>query len=70
MGYEPKDIFNVDKTGLFYKSLPYKNLSFKGVKCHSEENSKLRLTVLLAINSTGIYKLKSSSFKNIKDYGV
>lgn len=37
--YEPKDIFNVNETGLFYKCLLKKTLSFKGDKYHCGENS-------------------------------
>lgn len=57
-GYDPENIFNIDETGLFYKCLPDKTLSFKGDKCHGGKNSKLRLTVLLGTNCTGTYKLK------------
>lgn len=57
-GYDPEDIFNADETGLFYKCLPDKTLSFKSDKCNGGKNSKLRLTVLLGTNCTGTYKLK------------
>ncbi|XP_013164004.1 PREDICTED: tigger transposable element-derived protein 6-like isoform X2 [Papilio xuthus] len=57
-GYDPEDIFNADETGLFYKCLPDKTLSFKGDECNGGKNSKLRLTVLLGTNCTGTYKLK------------
>ncbi|XP_039287415.1 tigger transposable element-derived protein 4-like [Nilaparvata lugens] len=33
-GYEPKDIFNTDETGLFYKCLPDRTLTFRNEKCH------------------------------------
>lgn len=51
-------MFNVDETGLFYKCLPGKTLSFKGDRCHGGKNSKLQLTELLGTNCTGTYKLK------------
>ena len=35
-----KDIFNVDKTGLFYKCMPDKTLTFKGDRCSEGKNSK------------------------------
>ena len=35
-----KDIFNVDKTGLFYKCTPDKTLTFKGDHCSGGKNSK------------------------------
>ncbi|XP_044599588.1 tigger transposable element-derived protein 6-like [Cotesia glomerata] len=44
-GYDPKDIFNIDETGLFYKCSSDKTLSFEGDKCHGGKNSKLWLTV-------------------------
>jgi hypothetical protein len=56
--YAPRDIFNVDETGLFYNVLPNKTLCIKGKKCHGEKQSKLRLTVLLFVNSDGTEKLQ------------
>jgi hypothetical protein len=38
--YEPKDIFNADETGLFYKLLLDKTLQFKGEKCHGGKRGK------------------------------
>ena len=35
-----KDIFNVDETGLFYKCMPNKTLTFKGDRCSGGKNSK------------------------------
>ena len=35
-----KDIFNVDKTGLFYKCTPDKTLTFQGDHCSGGKNSK------------------------------
>ena len=32
-GYDPKDRFNVDKTGLLWKAKPTQTLNFKGQKC-------------------------------------
>lgn len=57
-GYHPDDIFNADETGLFFKCLPDKTLSFKDEPCHGGKNSKERITVLLGSNSTGTVKLK------------
>ncbi|GBO07087.1 hypothetical protein AVEN_244449-1 [Araneus ventricosus] len=33
-GYEPKIIYNCDKTVLFYKLMPDKTLTFRGEPCH------------------------------------
>lgn len=48
--YHARDIFNVDETGLFYKCLPDRTLTFKNEKCHGGKNSKERITVMLAAN--------------------
>ncbi|XP_057335435.1 tigger transposable element-derived protein 6-like [Microplitis mediator] len=58
LDYEPKDIFNADETGLFFKCLPDKTLIFKNEKCYGGKHSKERLTILLATNMTGSEKLK------------
>lgn len=57
-GYDPNDVFNADETGLFFKCLPDKTLTFKNEKCHGGKHSKERLTILLCTNSTGTEKLK------------
>lgn len=57
-GYNPRDIFNIDETGLFFKCLPNHTLTFKDEKCHGGKLSKDRLTVLLACNWDGSQKLK------------
>ena len=54
--YEAKDIFNCDESGLFYKLLPNKTLSFKGQKCAGGKLSKDRITVLFCVNMDGSYK--------------
>ncbi|GBN66044.1 Tigger transposable element-derived protein 4 [Araneus ventricosus] len=35
-GYEPKNIYNCDKTGLFYKLMPDRTLTFKGEPCQAQ----------------------------------
>ena len=52
-GFEPKNIFNADETGLFYKALPTQSLSLKRVKCAGGKLAKERLTCLLACSITG-----------------
>lgn len=56
--YQPEDIYNADETGLFYKCLPDKTLTFKGDPCSGGKHSKERITVLLCVNCTGTNKLK------------
>lgn len=76
-GYEPDNVYNADETGLFFKCLPDKTLSFKGDKCHGGKNSKHRLTVMLGANCTGTHKLKPlvigkakkpRCFKNVSEF--
>lgn len=74
-GYELKDIFNADETGLFFNLQPNKTLTYKGDPCHGGTKSKQRITVLLTCNADGSEKLdplvigkfsKPRCFKNIK----
>jgi hypothetical protein len=37
-GYQPKDTFNVDQTGLIYKLQPSKTMTHKDDSCHDEKN--------------------------------
>ena len=55
--FEPQDVFNADKTGLFFKMLPEKILEFKGTPCHGGKYSKERITVLVGANADGTEKL-------------
>ncbi|KAL4088995.1 hypothetical protein QTP88_024073 [Uroleucon formosanum] len=54
--YEPRNIYNADETGLFYKILPNKTLSFKNEICTSGKKSKERLTVMLCVNLVGEFE--------------
>ena len=56
--YEPRDIFNADETGLFYRMTPDKTLAFSGEECHGTKQNKDRLTVMLCANMDGSEKLK------------
>lgn len=76
-GFAPDAVYNADETGLFFKCLPDKTISFKGDKCHGGKSSKDRVTVLLCANSTGTHKLKPlvigkskrpRCFKNVNDF--
>jgi len=57
-GYEPRDVYNADETGLFFNVLPDRTLGYKGESCHGRKHSKDRLTVLLCINSDGSDKCR------------
>ena len=52
-GYDNKNIFNADETGLFFKCLPSKTLNKKGQKCYNGEKSNDRLTVLFCCSWAG-----------------
>ncbi|GFV36928.1 tigger transposable element-derived protein 4 [Trichonephila clavipes] len=54
--HEPRNIFNTDESGLFFKCLPEKTFTFKK-KCHVGKHSKERLTILLAVNMDGSEKI-------------
>lgn len=56
-GYNPDDIFNMDETGLFYKVLPEKTLTFRGEKCSGGKRAKERLTVIICSNMSGTEKM-------------
>lgn len=76
---DPRNIFNVDETGLFFKCTPDKTLAFKDEKCHGGKLSKERITLLVGANMDGSQKLpllmigKSANprcFKNVKSKPV
>jgi hypothetical protein len=56
--YAPKDIFNADETGLLFRCLPDKTITFKGDTCNDGNKSKDRLTILFCCNSDGSEKLE------------
>ena len=56
--YSPADIYNVDETGLFFKSMSNKTFALKGETCHGGKKYKDRVTVLLGANMDGSHKLK------------
>lgn len=72
-GYEPRNILNVDETGLFFHVLPNKTIIFKGKKGSDGKSSKEHLTVLLCCNIEGDFEMllvngksrKPRCFKNI-----
>lgn len=68
-GYEPRNIFNANETGLFYKLQPNKTLTFKGETCSGRINSKDRVTVRVCCNMDGIEKIKPlvlGKFNNLR----
>jgi transposase len=77
--FKEEDIFNLDETGLFWRLLPDKTLTFKNDPCSGGKRSKERITLLLGANMAGNEKLpvlaigKSANprcFKNVKSLPV
>ena len=73
--YDPKDVFNADETGLFFKLLPDRTYTYKGDNCHGGKRSKERITLMIAANMDGSEKLpllaigksaKPCCFKNVR----
>ncbi|XP_072169422.1 tigger transposable element-derived protein 6-like [Diadema setosum] len=56
--YSPRDIFNADETGLFYRLTPDKSLAFSGQECHGMKQNKERVTVMVCANMDGSEKIK------------
>ncbi len=54
--YEPGDVYNMDETGLSFRAHPNKTLAQGKVK--GRKLQKERVTLALAVNSTGTDKLK------------
>ncbi|XP_070537736.1 tigger transposable element-derived protein 4-like [Ptychodera flava] len=57
-GFHPRDVFNADETGLYFRLMPDKTLSFKNEVCSGGKKSKERVTVMLGANMDGSEKLK------------
>jgi hypothetical protein len=56
--YEPRNIFNADETGLFYKAMPNKTMYYKNLACNKVKVVKDRLSILFCSNMDGSEKLK------------
>ena len=52
-GYQLKDIWNMDKSGCFFKALPTKGFVWKGKKCKVEQKSNQRMTVAFFVSVDG-----------------
>jgi hypothetical protein len=53
LGFEPKNVFNADELGLFYKLLLKRTLAKSLKECVRGKTSKERVTVLLCASRTG-----------------
>ena len=56
--YQPRDIFNADETGLYWRAIPDGTMSFKGAEASGAKIAKDRMTLLLACNMDGSEKLE------------
>ena len=52
-GYDPKDIFNMDKTGDFFKDGKRTTFAVQGSDCAGGKHAKDRITVALCVSMTG-----------------
>ncbi|XP_068670968.1 tigger transposable element-derived protein 6-like [Montipora foliosa] len=52
-GYSPRDVWNEDETGCFWKAMPEKSLSQKEKRCRSGKNEKQRITAVFFVNAEG-----------------
>ena len=52
-GYELKDVFNADETGLFFRGLPERSLVVKKGERKGGKKAKERITLLLCCSATG-----------------
>ena len=54
--FSTDDVFNLDETGLFWRLLPNKTMSFRGERCTKGKKSKHRITLLAGANMSGTKK--------------
>ena len=74
-GYSPKDIWNEDETGCFFRALPDKTLADAKKACKGGKKAKIRITLAFFVNAAGEKEMpivigKSASprcFKGIRD---
>lgn len=52
-GYDLKDVFNMDETGLYFRALPKQSMVMNGESCKGTKLAKERVTVLLACSAAG-----------------
>ena len=58
-GYSPDNIFNCDKTGLFFGALPDKTLSVNSDNTKGSRTSKERVTIILCLHAVPLVKSAS-----------
>ena len=55
-GYATCDIYNVDKSGIFFRALPDKTLREKGTVCKGGKRSKELITAMFCVNMDGEFE--------------
>ena len=72
-GYEARDIYNMDETGVFFRALPRRTLTVKKEACKGGKQAKERITASLCVNMEGEFEktvvigksAKPRCFKNV-----
>lgn len=54
--YNPRDIFNADETGLFFKCEPNRTMAFKNDPCFGGKRSKERVSILVGANMVRFFR--------------
>lgn len=52
-GYEAKNVFNMDETGLFFHALPTQSHIQQGQECNGGKTAKDRLSISFCASATG-----------------
>ena len=52
-GYSPRDVWNEDETGCFWKAMAEQSLSQQGKRCRGDKNAKQRITAAFLVNAEG-----------------
>jgi hypothetical protein len=52
-GYDTRDIWNLDETGLLWKGVPNHSLVLQGKNCKPSKLAKERLTIVFFRSTTG-----------------
>ena len=55
-GYTTRDIYNMDKSGIFFRALPEKTLKEKEAECKGGKRSKKQITAMLFVNMDGEFE--------------
>ena len=56
LAFEPRDVYNMDETGLYYRALPSGILCFKDDVVKGSKTIKDRITLALTVNMDGSHK--------------